>query len=127
MFQENQDIRRKKFAISSYVDLKGGTFKKLGANDVDYKLFDDKGNITSYIEVKVLETTIAHSFPLTLSARKLLKLIDKRLNPVVLWSCGDGIIYGKPYEISGELVWSTKLDDLEVKYNNKKQFRYVRF
>ena len=42
MFQENQDIRREKFAISSYVDLKGGTFKKLGSNDVDYKLFDDK-------------------------------------------------------------------------------------
>lgn len=127
MFQETQDIRRQKFAISSYVDLKGGTFKKLGANDVDYKLFDNNGNITSYVEVKVLDTTIAQSFPLCLTVRKLLKLIDKRLNPVVLWSCSDGIIYGKPYEINGELVWSTKLGDLEVKYINKKQFRYVRF
>jgi len=51
MFQETQDIRRQKFAISSYVDLKGGTFKKLGANDVDYKLFDNNGNITSYVEL----------------------------------------------------------------------------
>ena len=84
MFQETQDIRRQKFTISSYVDLKGGTFKKLGANDVDYKLFDNNGNITSYVEVKVLDTTIAQSFPLCLTVRKLLKLIDKRLNPVVL-------------------------------------------
>tara|TARA_R110002153_G_scaffold93075_4_gene225523 strand:- start:1145 stop:1531 length:387 start_codon:yes stop_codon:yes gene_type:complete len=126
IFEKEQDLVKEKAGISMYVNLVGGSFKKLSSQDVDYKLFDHNKNLCAYAEVKVIETKISDSFPLRLSARKVLKLIDKRLNPVIIWKCVDGIIYSNPQEITGEMHWSDKDVDLEVKYTNKKQFRYVR-
>ena len=126
IFENDQDLNRERAAIKTYTDLTKGSYQKLGPNDVDYKLFDKDKNISSYAEVKVLATTIQDSFPLSLSARKVLKLIDKRLNPVLIWGCLDGIIYGRPQFINGQVSWSEPEVDLEIKYNNKKEFKYVR-
>ena len=126
IFENDQDLNRERAAIKTYTDLTKGSYQKLGPNDVDYKLFDKDKNISSYAEVKVLTTTIQNSFPLSLSARKISKLIDKRLNTVLIWGCLDGIIYGKPQLINGQVSWSEAEFDLEIKYNNKKEFKYVR-
>jgi len=127
MFEKEQDLKKELYGIICYTKLKGGEYKKLGRNDVDYKLLDKQGNIRGYAEVKVAEASIASCFPLNVPVRMVLKLIDKRLNPVIIWSCRDGIVYGIPQELTGEVKWSKELDDLEIKYNNKKQFKYVRF
>jgi hypothetical protein len=64
------------------------------------------------------------------SARKLVKLIDKRLSPVLIWACEDGIIYGKANRLIGEIKWGGKppLDDeMMVYYDKQKEFKYVRY
>ena len=126
IFEKEQDLTQEKEAINTYVKLNGGSYKKLSAQDIDYKVFDQNKNLYAYAEIKVINTKISDSFPLSISARKILKLIDKRLNPVVIWKCIDGIIYSNPQTITGEISWSKSEVDLEVKYTNKKQFRYVR-
>jgi hypothetical protein len=45
---------------------------------------------------------------------------------VLIWGCLDGIIYGRPQFINGQVSWSEAEVDLEIKYNNKKEFKYVR-
>jgi hypothetical protein len=76
-----------------------------------------------------------NAYPLPLSARKLVKLIDKRIMPVLIWACEDGIIYGKANKLQGEIKWGGRpprensFSDLEmmVYYDKQKELKYVRF
>ena len=76
IFEKEQDLTQEKEAINTYVKLNGGSYKKLSAQDIDYKLFDQNKNLYAYAEIKVINTKISDSFPLSISARKILKLID---------------------------------------------------
>jgi hypothetical protein len=72
------------------------------------------------------------AYPLPIQAKKLVKLSDKRLNPVAIWSCDDGIIYGKINNLAGELKWGENSphensNELMVYYNKQKAFKYVRY
>ena len=76
-----------------------------------------------------------NAYPLPVAARKLVKLVDKRITPVMIWACEDGIIYGKADKLVGTLKWGGKkpregaVNDLElmVYYDKQKEFKYVRF
>jgi hypothetical protein len=57
-------------------------------------------------------------------AKKLVKLFDKRIPPIIIWSCDDGIIYAKANELRGEIVSDS---ELIVYYNKNKEFKYIRF
>jgi hypothetical protein len=65
------------------------------------------------------------AYPLPIDAKKLIKLADKRLNPVVIWSCEDGIIYCKINKIDGTIKWEQ--DDFIVYVDKAKAMKYVRF
>jgi hypothetical protein len=104
-FESEQDIHREQKAITKFIELFHGSFKKLDDNDIDFKVFDSEGNHIAYAEVKGRMKTIQDAFPLPVAARKLVKLADKRLNPVMIWACLDGIVYCKVKNIKGNIQW----------------------
>lgn len=126
---------KKKKAIDIFVSLFGGSYKKLDPNDIDYKVFDKDNKLIAYAEVIVVVKTIYNAYPLSVEAKKLVKLIDKRLAPVVIWACEDGIIYGKANKLKGEIKWggraprehSVNDNELMVYYDKQKELKYVRY
>jgi len=123
----NLIVSAEKKSLSAFTELKGLAFKKLGYQDVAYKLVDVNNIIKGYAEVYVLETTIRQAFPLKILARKLIKLVDKRINSVIIWGCYDGILYINPQKIKGDIKWDKESEDLIITFNNRKDFKYVKF
>ena len=134
-FETDVDLIREKKAIELFVSIFGGSFKKLDPHDIDYKVFDKDKNLIAYAEVKGRIRTMHNAYPLPLSAKKLVKLIDKRLAPVLIWACEDGIIYGKANKLQGEIKWggrpprdgSVNDDEIMVYYDKQKELKYVRY
>jgi hypothetical protein len=134
-FETENDLLREKKAIELFVSIFGGSYKKLDPNDIDYKIFDKDKNLIAYAEVKGRIRTMKTAYPLPIAARKLVKLIDKRLTPVVIWACEDGIIYGKADKLKGEIKWGGRpprdgsFNDAElmVYYDKQKELKYIRY
>jgi hypothetical protein len=119
---------REQKAITTFVNTFGGSFKKLDPQDVDYKVFDKQGNIIAYAEVNSIIKTMRNAYPLSAPAKKIVKLIDKRLPPVVIWYCEDGIIYGKANKLRGEIIYDNSSSlELIIYYERQKEFKYIRF
>ena len=125
MFEQDQDISKEKKAMDLYLRRLGGSYKKLGKDDVDFRIHGETGEVVSYAEVKVLDTEMKDSFPLMVEARKIIKLRDKRLHAVIIWSCIDGIFYLSIEGLVGKATWSDE-GELMLSYDNKKIFKYVR-
>ena len=134
-FETDIDLIREKKAIELFVSIFGGSFKKLDPHDIDYKVFDKDKNLIAYAEVKGRIRTMRSAYPLPISAKKLVKLIDKRLAPVLIWACEDGIIYGKANKLYGEIKWGGRtprdgaVNDAEmmVYYDKQKELKYIRY
>jgi len=125
MFEQDQDITKEKQAIELYLRRLGGSYKKLSPDDVDFRILGENKSVIGYAEVKVLDTEMKHSFPLTVKARKIIKLRDKRLHAVMIWSCIDGIYYLPIEGLVGRALWSEE-GELILSFDNKKLFKYVR-
>jgi len=134
-FESNKDLTREKKAITKFVERFKGSFKKLDPNDVDYRVYDADGKLIAYAEVKGRLRPLNNAYPLPIAARKIVKLCDKRLNPVVIWACEDGVIYGKPTHLIGDIRWGGRkpregaVNDVElmVYYNKQEEFRYIKY
>lgn len=134
-FEKKEDLDREKKAIRFFVNMFGGSFKKLDPNDIDFKVFDKDSNLIAYAEVKGRKRMIKDSFPLPISAYKLVKLGSKRLNPVVIWACEDGIIYVKIKDVNGTIRWggrkprdgSCNDQELMVYFNDSEKFKKIRY
>ena len=134
-FETEQDLIREKKAIQTFVNMFGGSFKKLDPQDIDYKVFDKEGNLIAYVEVKGRIKTIYNAYPIPVAARKLVKLVDKRLAPVVIWACEDCIIYGKVDKLKGDIRWGCRATrdnsfndaELMVYYDKQKELKYIRY
>jgi hypothetical protein len=124
-FETEEEKRIQKKAIEVFVNTFGGTYQKLDASDVDYKIFDKNKNLIAYAEISSRIRTIRNAYPLPISAKKLVKLIDKRLAPVVIWSCEDGVIYGKADKLIGDIKFDG--DEMMVYYDKQRSFKYIRF
>ena len=64
MFEQDQDIKKEKTAMDLYLRRLGGTYRKLGTDDVDFRIQGETGAVVGYAEVKVLDTEMKDSFPL---------------------------------------------------------------
>jgi|TARA_R110000751_G_scaffold134837_4_gene237441 hypothetical protein len=134
-FEKESDLTREQQAIEKFVSLFDGTYKKLGQNDVDFRVFNSSKELIAYVEVKGRLRPIGEAYPLPVAARKIVKLCDKRLNPVMIWACEDGIIYAKVSEIQGSVRWggrkprpnSVNDEELMIYYEQQKGFKYVKF
>ena len=123
---------KKKKAIETFVSIFGGSYQNLGPSDIDYKIFDKNGELIAYAEVVVRVRTIYNAYPIPVEAKRLVKLIDKRLSPVLIWACEDGIIYGKADKLKGVIKFteqenSSVNSELIVYYDKVKELKYVRF
>jgi hypothetical protein len=123
--ESEEEIRREKKAIELFVSLFNGSFQKLDPNDIDYKIFDKDKKLIAYAEVRSRFKSIYDAYPLPISAKKMVKLMDKRLNPVVIWSCDDGIIYSKISHLTGTVQFES--DDFVMYFDKQKSMKYVRF
>ena len=92
-FENEQDIDRETKAIRLFVKSFNGRFQKLDENDIDFRVYDNSGELISYVEVKGRLKDLKDAFPLPVAVRKLIKLSDKRVHPVIIWSCNDAIVY----------------------------------
>ena len=115
----------KELAIKKFVNRFKGSYKKIGINDVDYRVFDASKNLISYAEVVIINKTINTAYPLEVKANNVVRVCNKRLNPVVLWACVDGLIYGKPHEIIGQVSW--KDNELILTYPKQKTLKYLKY
>lgn len=134
-FETETDLSREKKAIELFVGVFGGSYQKLDPNDVDYKIYDKDKNLIAYAEVKGRVRTMRDAYPLPIAARKLVKLIDKRLMPVMIWACEDGIIYAKANKIVGTAKWGCRPprdgafndNEIMVYYDKQRELKYVRY
>lgn len=134
-FEKDTDLVVEGRAIKTFVRVFGGSFKKLDQFDVDYRVFDKDGNLIAYAEVKGRNKLMSDAYPLPIAVRKISKLMDKRLNPVVIWDCIDGIIYGKLQDLVGEVRYggrspregSVNDEELMVYYPKQKALKYIKF
>jgi hypothetical protein len=135
IFETETDLIREKKAIELFVSIFNGSYKKLGQFDIDYKVSDDRGQLIAYVEVKGRIRSMKTAYPLPISAAKLVKLVEKRLNPVIVWACDDGIIYAQVNQLIGEIKWggrppregSYNDSELMVYYDKQKSMKYVRY
>ena len=104
-FEKQTDLQREKKAIQLFVGSFNGSYIKLGGNDIDFTILKKDGTVIGYAEVKGRNREIEDAFPLPVAARKIVKLMDKskKVEPVIIWACLDGIIYGKIKELGGVL------------------------
>lgn len=135
IFETDQDLIREKKAIETFVNVFGGSFKKLGPQDIDFKVFDKDGTLIAYAEVKGRLKNMSAAYPLPVALSKLSKLIAKRLNPVIIWACDDGIIYGKVFSLVGQVKMGGRPPreggntdaEMMVYFDKQKELKYVRF
>jgi hypothetical protein len=135
IFETDTDLIREKKAIELFVSIFNGSYKKLGQFDIDYKVSDKDGQLIAYVEVKGRIRSMKTAYPLPISATKLVKLVDKRLNPVIIWACDDGIIYAQANQLIGEIKWGGRPPregsyndaELMVYYEKQKCMKYVRY
>ena len=90
-FETLKDLQNEYEAISVFCDEYDLSCNKLDENDVDFELLKDE-KIIGFAEVKGRNKTIEEAYPLPIAVRKLVKLMDKKTNPVIIWKCYDGII-----------------------------------
>ncbi len=104
-FEKQTDLQREMKAIKLFTDSFKGGFIKLGQNDIDFTVLDVNHTVIAYAEVKGRNKTMQDAFPLPIAARKIVKLMDKSktVEPIVIWACLDGIIYGRIKQLGGVL------------------------
>lgn len=131
-FENKDDLNIETKAINTFVSLFGGSYSKLDHNDIDFKIFNKDKELIAYAEVKGRKKMMSVAFPLPVSIRKLLKLSDKKLNPVMIWACDDGIIYAKIKDLVGLIKWGGRkpregaFNDSELMaYFDKDNFKYI--
>jgi hypothetical protein len=101
-------IKRK--AVGAFVELFDGSVEVLSPSDVFCRVFDKNKKIIAYADVVIVQDVLSKAYPLSVPAKTITKLIDKRLNPVMIWSFFDGIIYCKLKTISGEVSFGKTSD-----------------
>jgi hypothetical protein len=111
-----------KKGIEKFVGIFGGSYKNI---DTTYKIFDKDNNLIAYVDVIERVRTIRDAYPLCVPAKRLVKLMDKRLNPTIIWVCDDGIIYGRIEKLRGDISYDGR--DIIVYFDKQKPFKYVRF
>ncbi len=135
LFEKEEDRDRELKAIKKFVGRFKGSYEKLDPFDIDYRVYDKDNNLIAYVEVKGRLREMADAYPLPISATKVTKLCAKRLNPVIIWACEDGIIYAKVSDIIGEVRWggrpprkdSYSDEELMLYYPKQKTFKYLKY
>lgn len=134
-FESQEDIEREIKAVEKYCSMFGYSYEKLGMHDIDFKILSN-GDVFGYLEVKGRLSYLRNAYPLPVSMRKLVKLCDKILNPIIVWACDDGIIYGDPRSLKGIAKFhgrnkkregSVYDQEMMVYFDRQKSLKYLRY
>lgn len=133
LFETDQDLDREEKSIKLFCKLFNGSYEKLNRFDVDFKVFDSKGRLVAYVEVKGRNRKISEAYPLPLAARKAVKLCDKGATPIVIWDCLDGIIFADISKANGIIKYSGRKprkgasndQELMIYYTEENNFKQV--
>lgn len=117
----NHDEREHK-AIERFVSIYKCSFQKLHPDAV-YKI-TNKGVPVAYVKVVQRFKNISQAYPLPIDCKSLIKIVDKRLDPIIVWSCDDGIIYTKVANKRGEAIFK---DEVMIYYDKQDGFKYIRY
>lgn len=137
-FETQDDLAREQKAINTLASLFGWQYQKLDPHDIDYKILAEQDGVVSaagYVEIKGRNKDIKDAYPLPVSASKIVKLYQKRLNPIIAWACNDGVLYAKLDEIVGTIRVGGRpsrpgaVSDKEVMayFDKQKGIKYVKF
>jgi hypothetical protein len=135
MFESELDINRERRAIELFAKTFNLKYVKLSQNDVDYKILGINGAVIGYVEVKGRIRHMADAFPLPIAIRKLVKLMDKRMKPIVVWACEDGIFYADITKIRGTVIFGGRAprngasndEEMMAYYDKQSNIRYIRY
>ena len=124
IFERQEDLDREEKAIKKFVSLFSGTYKKLTQFDLDFEVFLD-GKFICFAEVKGRKGRYMDtSYPLPIAVKKLIKIQEKRSNCVLIWSCIDGIVYGKYRRLKGVITFGGMITPREGSTNDRELMAY---
>jgi hypothetical protein len=134
-FETESDLQREKKAIELFTKTFNLRYVKLNYPDIDYKILDSDGEVIGYAEVKGRIRSIRDAFPLPIALRKLVKLMDKHMKPIVIWACEDGILYADIRKIYGTVrfggrpnrVDAVNDEEMMAYYDKQDNIRYIRY
>ena len=137
-FENESNLSREQKAIEKFCSKFKFTFKKLGPNDIDFQVFDSNEELRCFVEVKGRHRMMKDAYPLPVAVRKLHKLqgdVVPRQNPVIIWACDDGIIYGRIEKLNGEIRFggrkkregSTNDVELMAYYDKQKDLHHEQY
>jgi len=134
-FETESALQREKKAIELFTKTFNLRYVKLNYPDIDYKILDSDGEVIGYAEVKGRIRSIRDAFPLPIALRKLVKLMDKHMKPIVIWACEDGILYADIRKIYGTVrfggrpnrVDAVNDEEMMAYYDKQDNIRYIRY
>jgi hypothetical protein len=124
-FESKENIARKNKSMDVFINTFGGIYKK--SESLEYKILNINGDLIAYSEVIISPNVIRYAYPLSITITRFNKLISKRLNPVLIWSCDDGIIYAKAMNLIGTIKYDKLLSDFVIYFDKQKEFKYIRY
>ena len=136
-FENDSHLEREERAIKKFCSLHNLKCKKLGANDIDFQIWKDN-KVIGFVEVKGRHKDISEAYPLPIAIRKIHKLQGEhgpRVNPIIIWACHDGIIYGKLMKLKGDIRLGGRpprkgaVNDQEIMayYNKQEALRHEQY
>jgi hypothetical protein len=93
-------------AVELFTKVFSGSYIKMAPGDADFKIFSSDGSLIAYAEVIDANRRIRDRDHLFIPLERYAKVCMKMLNPIVIWMCDDGILYGKAKEMYGTIRWS---------------------
>lgn len=95
---------RDEVTLQKFVDSFSGSFSRRSPVDEHYWIYDQLGEHIAYAIVEHAGGKSSNLKNLSIEAPKLLRLTNKRFNPLVIWELGDGIAYIKASSIFGSIA-----------------------
>jgi len=118
--------RRESVAINLFITI---TKSSYAFADPFYKITDSNGLTQAYAVVIPVFKMMYNAYPLPITVSQLSRLADKRIKPIVIWSCDDGIIYTQIDKLNGAVRMGGdphKPTELHCYYEKQKGIRYVK-
>ena len=103
IFEVQSDRERELKAISHFCSLFDYEFKKLDQFNIDFEITENKIPII-YAEVKGRNYNIFEGNNFAVAIKKINKLAQHK-NPVLVWACYDGIVFGQLKNLEGIVKW----------------------
>ena len=124
IFENSYDLIRERNAMKAFAKKFNLLYKKLDDFDIDFAIYNLQNTLIGYVEVKGRNRKIAEAYPLPKSIRKISKLHDKKINPIIIWACYDGIIYAKLNKLTGIVIYGGMKEKREGSANDQELMAY---